>query len=104
MFTTWAALLTATLSQAPPPHGGGIRPAAAIGKSFGNGVPGFPLCAEPVTLLNHTVSDGSTHAVLHHFWSTGAALKVDRLWVEYFVDGEGVPSISYQVRFVALYT
>jgi hypothetical protein len=34
--------------------------------------------------------------VLHHFWSTGGALKVDRLWVEYFLDGETTPSISFQ--------
>ena len=34
--------------------------------------------------------------MLHHFWSTGGALKVDRLWVEYFLDGETTPSISFQ--------
>eukprot|EP01046_Picozoa_sp_COSAG06_P072830 COSAG06_NODE_21492_length_755_cov_0.910061_1_plen_131_part_00 len=64
---------------------------ATIGKTFGNGVAGFPLCAEPVTLVNHTLSAGATHGVLHHFWSTGGALKVDRLWVEYFLDGETTP-------------
>jgi hypothetical protein len=95
-FTTATALfasalpIIAAVAPPPPPHGGGIGP------SFGNGVAGFPLCAEPVTLVNHTLSEGATHGVLHHFWSTGGALKVDRLWVEYFLDGETVPSISYQ--------
>ena len=67
-----------------------------LGKTFGNGVAGFPLCADPVTLVNHTLSPGASHGVLHHFWSTGGALKVDRLWVEYFLDGETTPSISFQ--------
>ena len=92
-----ASLFTSAHCQAPPPHGGHSSSSAApIGKSFGNGVAGFPLCAEPVTLVNHTLSEGATHGVLHHFWSTGGAIKVDRLWVEYFLDGETTPSISYQ--------
>ena len=69
---------------------------ATPGKSFGNGVAGFPICAEPVTLVNHTLSAKATHGVLHHFWSTGGALTVDRLWVEYYLDGETTPSISFQ--------
>jgi len=56
--------------------------AAGIGASFGNGVAGFPICARPVTLVNHTLSAGATHGVLHHFWSTGGAEVVDRLFVE----------------------
>jgi hypothetical protein len=81
-----AATLATTASGAP----------TTLGKTFGNGVAGFPLCAEPVTLVNHTLSAGASHGVLHHFWSTGGALKVDRLWVEYFLDGETTPSISFQ--------
>lgn len=122
-----AALAGAAAAQTPP---GPVPPAVAavIGKTFGNGVAGFPLCLEPVTLVNHTLSEGSTHGVLHHFWSpphpravrpislphdaagcwkwlrprvyhgrsTGGRLVVDRLWVEYFLDGETTPSISFQ--------
>ena len=62
----------------------------------GRSVPGFPLCAEPVTILNHTLSEGATHGVLHHFWETGGAIKIDRIWVEYYLDGETTPSISFQ--------
>ena len=69
---------------------------ASIGKTFGNGVAGFPICAEPVTLLNYTLSAGATHGVLHHFWSTGAKIVVDRLWIDYTLDGEATPSISFQ--------
>ena len=70
--------------------------ASMIGKTFGNGVAGFPICATPITLVNHSLSSGATHGVLHHFWSTGAAITVDRLWVEYHIDGEATPSISFQ--------
>lgn len=34
------------------------------GVTFGNGVPGFPVCAEPVTLVNHTLSPNASHGVL----------------------------------------
>jgi hypothetical protein len=44
---------------------GGSTAAGTIGKSFGNGVAGFPLCAKPVTLVNHTLSAGATHG---DFW------------------------------------
>ena len=53
---------------------------------------GFPICAEPVVLVNHTLSATATHGVLHHFWETSA----DDIWVEYFLDGETTPSISFQ--------
>merc|ERR1712167_374369 len=33
---------------------------------------------------------------MHHFWATGADGFVDRMWVEYFVDGESTPSVSMQ--------
>ena len=39
---------------------------------------GFPLCADPVVVVNHTLSEGATHGVLHHFWETSA----DFIWVE----------------------
>ena len=47
-------------------------------------------------LLNHTITSGATHAVLHHFWATGAQGKIDRIIVEYYIDGETTPSISMQ--------
>ena len=90
MIRAAAILASATLATAQQ------APVKGIGKSFGNGVAGFPICAEPVTLVNHTLSEGASHGVLHHFWSTGGAIEVDRLWVEYFLDGETTPSISYQ--------
>ena len=34
------------------------------------------------------VSQGVDQGVMHHFWVTGAELKVDRMWVSYYVDGE----------------
>ena len=49
-----------------------------------------------MTILNHTLSEGATHGVLHHFWETGGAIKIDRIWVEYYLDGETTPSISFQ--------
>ena len=80
-----ALLLGSTIALATSPP---------IGKTFGNAVPGFPLCAEPVVLLNHTLSSSATHGVLHHFWSTGTAIVVDRMWVEYTIDREY--TISFQ--------
>ena len=79
-------------AAAVPPFGSPPK----IGPSFGNGVAGFPICAEPVTIVNHTLSAGATHGVLHHFWSTGAALVADRLFDEYWLDGETTLSISFQ--------
>lgn len=70
--------------------------AVATMKTFGNGVPGFPICASPVTLVNHTLSSDATHGVLHHFWETGKGIATDRIWVDYFVDGEMEASISFQ--------
>ena len=80
-----ALLLGSTIALATSPP---------IGKTFGNAVPGFPLCAEPVVLLNHTLPSSATHGVLHHFWSTGTAIVVDRMWVEYTIDREY--TISFQ--------
>lgn len=63
-----------------------------IGRSFGNGVAGMPICPQPVTIVNHTLSDAATHGVLHHFWETSA----DNIVVEYYIDGETVPSIAFE--------
>ena len=75
----------------------------ATPQTFGNGLAGVPICgssAPPTVILNHTLNATATHAVLHHFWATGAPLKIDRMLVEYFLDGETAPSISFQPSFM----
>lgn len=73
---------------------------SALGPTFGTGLAGVSVCQSPLTLVNRTLLPGETHGVLHHFWVTGAQYKVDRMWVEYFIDGEPVPSISFQPSFM----
>ena len=71
----------------------------AAAQTFGNGLAGVPVCGAskpPTVILNYTLPANATHGVLHHFWSTGAPLLVDRMWVEYFIDGEAAPSIAFQ--------
>ena len=75
---------------------------SAVSQTFGNGLAGVPICgssAPPTVILNHTLTN-ATHAVLHHFWATGAPLKIDRMWVEYYLDGETTPSIAFQPSFM----
>ena len=73
-----------------------FTPALSYGPTFGTGIAGFPICAAPTTILSYTLPPNATHAVLHHFWVTGAPLKTDRMIVDYFIDGEATPSISFQ--------
>jgi hypothetical protein len=47
-------------------------------------------------VINYTLPESATHGVLHHFWATGASGKIDRFWVDYHLDGEAEPSISFQ--------
>eukprot|EP00928_Gymnodinium_smaydae_P033750 TRINITY_DN24098_c0_g1_i1.p1 TRINITY_DN24098_c0_g1~~TRINITY_DN24098_c0_g1_i1.p1 ORF type:complete len:418 (-),score=41.55 TRINITY_DN24098_c0_g1_i1:77-1267(-) len=80
-------------SQAIPIPGG-------FGATFGNGLAGVNICKEshaPQVVVNQTLAtDGSeTHGVLHHFWCTSCGQQ-DNMWVDYFVDGETSPSISFQ--------
>jgi hypothetical protein len=73
--------------------------ASGFGPTFGNGIAGVPVCGSsraPQNIVNHTLSAGETHGVLHHFWVTGADVQVGRMWVDYFIDGEATPSISFQ--------
>lgn len=37
-----------------------------------------------------------SETALHHFWCTGPPGKIDRMWVEYYIDGESTPSIAFQ--------
>lgn len=69
------------------------------GPTFGNGVPGIPVCGSskpPQLVFNRTLGEGETRGVMHHFWATGQQGVVDRMWVEYYVDGETEPSVSFQ--------
>ena len=69
-----------------------------LGPTVGNAIPVLPVCGSsraPSIVVNETV-DNFSHGVLHHFWATGTKDKIDRMWVEYFVDGEGTPSIAFQ--------
>lgn len=38
-----------------------------------------PLFKKRSVVLNHTVSDGATHGVMHHFWTTGAEHIIDMI-------------------------
>ena len=68
-------------------------------QTFGNGLAGVPICGSshpPTVIINYTIPSGSTHGVLHHFWTTGTAQLIDRIIIDYFLDGETSPSISFQ--------
>ena len=70
------------------------------GATFGNGLAGVPICGTsraPVVVVEHTLQAGEAHGIMHHFWVTGAAGKIDRMHVEYYVDGEATPSVAFQV-------
>lgn len=69
-----------------------------LGATLGNGLAGVPICGRdhpPSVVVNETLPAGS-HAVAHHFWATGRQYSIDRMWVEYFIDGESKPSIAFQ--------
>ena len=75
----------------------------ATGPTFGNGLAGVGVCGSsrtPTVIVNFSLPAGATHGVLHHFWITGERLKIDRAWIEYYVDGEATPSIAFQPSFM----
>jgi hypothetical protein len=89
-----SALLAALLLSALP---------ATLSQTFGNGLAGVAICGAsrpPTVILNYTLPTSATHGVLHHFWSTGAPLLIDRMWIEYYLDGEATPSIAFQPAFM----
>ena len=54
------------------------------GPTFGNGVAGITICGSskpPTVVVNHTLGAGEDHGVMHHFWTTGGAGFIDRIWV-----------------------
>ena len=70
------------------------------GATFGNGLAGVPICGSsraPVVVVEHTLQADEAHGIMHHFWVTGAAGKIDRMHVEYYVEGEATPSVAFQV-------
>jgi hypothetical protein len=70
--------------------------AAGPGPTFGSGYAGVQICSGSTVILNHTVGAGSSGAVLHHFWTTGPAVAINRIHVDYYIDQETAPSISFQ--------
>mmetsp|Transcript_29972 Transcript_29972/g.86021 ORF Transcript_29972/g.86021 Transcript_29972/m.86021 type:complete len:405 (+) Transcript_29972:82-1296(+) len=71
----------------------------SFGTSIGNGAANFPICAPSVSstlIFKHTLQAHQSHGVLYYFWATGTMQKIDRMWVDYYVDGEEKPSISFQ--------
>ena len=94
----WVAVLVAVVVTGPQQ----LR-AAKIGPTFGYGYlpgEGFFCTADNggrgTIVLNHTLSEGSTHGVLTHFWATGPGYEIDRVWVNYYLDGESTPSVRFQ--------
>ena len=76
-----------------------MTPTPPWGATFGNGVAGIPICGAskpPTVVVNQTLAPGDGHGALHHFWCTGPPGKIDRMWVEYYIDGESTPSIAFQ--------
>lgn len=67
-----------------------------LGPTFGSGLAGVQICPGNTVILNHSLGADANNGVLHHFWTTGAISSIDRIHVEYYVDGELTPSISFQ--------
>jgi hypothetical protein len=60
-----------------------LASAAVPGATFGNGIAGFDVCGgskPPTVVLNHSLLSTETHAVMQHFWVTGANILVDRMY------------------------
>ena len=60
-----------------------LASAAVPGATFGNGIAGFDICGgsrPPTVVLNHSLLSTEMHAVMHHFWVTGANILVDRMY------------------------
>lgn len=90
----------ADLSSAPQ-----IPSSPAPGRTFGNGVNAVACnsTAGPVAVLNYTLSADAAYGVMTHFWDTGerylgtgSDYGSDDIVLDYYVDGEEGPSISFQ--------
>ena len=79
-------LALAILLSLPSPIGSETIPIP--GPTFGSGLAGVQICAGNTVILNHTLSATATHGVLHHFWTTGGQGAIDRMHVDYYIDGE----------------
>ena len=65
-----------------------------FGKSFGSGLVGVMANLTAVTILDYNTTQGNM-GVLSHFWATGWNENVDVIWLDYYLDNEETPSISY---------
>ena len=52
-----------------------------IPMTFGNGIPSFPICNAPTTVLNYSLSANSSYGLMSHFWVTGGS-DIDSIIVE----------------------
>lgn len=55
---------------------------------------------EPVVVLEHTLLDSSAYGVMTHWWSTGEQIN-DQVVLDYWIDGESSPSVSFQLGMAA---
>jgi hypothetical protein len=65
-----------------------------IPTTFGNGIAGFSICEQPTVVLNHTLGPNSSYGLMNHFWTTGGD-TIDSIIIEYFIDDEVDPSLSF---------
>lgn len=55
----------------------------------------------PLEVFSHTISNESAYGVMSHYWSTGEVVNWDTI-IDYYVDGEGTPSISLMEDMVSI--
>jgi len=73
-----------------------------IPQTFGNGVLACARNAtfQPVVILEHNLSSAAAYGVMTHWWSTGEQIN-DQIVLDYWVDGESSPSVSFQLGMAA---
>ena len=76
-----------TLITAIPPTPGPI--------TFGNGIAGFTTCNTPTEIINYTLTTTNNYGILAHFWATGEVDGTENFIVEYYIDNEETPSITF---------
>lgn len=70
--------------------------------TFGNGIIQYVYNSTfaPTTVLEHTLEDASAYGVMTHWWSTGEVVNYGII-LDYWVDGEAMPSVSFQLDMAA---
>ena len=73
-----------------------------IPRTIGNGVltTARNSTFQPTPILGHTLSDEAAYGVMTHWWSTGEQVNAD-LVLDYWIDGESSPSLSFQLGMAA---